>query len=68
MPKDPASPKCRRQTVRPPRIIKEKECRRLFRLVKRNRRKTVGQLAAQYNAGSNSSVSEHIVQWTLLNV
>ncbi|GFU58598.1 hypothetical protein TNCV_2100571 [Trichonephila clavipes] len=68
MPTDPASPKCRCQTAARPRIIKGKECRKLLRLVKRNRRQTVGQLTAQYIAGPHSSVSEHIVQWTLLNV
>ncbi|GBL90891.1 hypothetical protein AVEN_189497-1 [Araneus ventricosus] len=41
--------------------------RRLSRLVKQNRRQTVAQLTAQYNAGPSASVSEHTVQRTLLD-
>ncbi|GBL79299.1 hypothetical protein AVEN_92510-1 [Araneus ventricosus] len=41
---------CRRQGVGHPCVIKEKERRRLSRLVKQNRRQTVAQLTAQYNA------------------
>ncbi|GBN96360.1 hypothetical protein AVEN_44547-1 [Araneus ventricosus] len=58
----------RRQGVGRPRVIKEKGRRRLFRLVKQNRRQTVAQLTAQYNAGPSASVSEHTVQRTLLNM
>ncbi|GBL92428.1 hypothetical protein AVEN_174713-1 [Araneus ventricosus] len=58
----------RRQGIGRPRVMKEKGRRRLFRLVKQNRRQTVAQLAAQYNAGPSASVSEHTVQWTLLNM
>ncbi|GBN25451.1 Transposable element Tcb1 transposase [Araneus ventricosus] len=58
----------RRQGVGRPRVIKEKGRRRLPRLVKQNRRQTVVQLTAQYNAGSSASVSEHAVQRTLLDM
>ncbi|GBM88474.1 hypothetical protein AVEN_144796-1 [Araneus ventricosus] len=58
----------RSQGVGRPRVIKEKGRRRLFRLVKQNRRQTVAQLAAQYNAGPSASVSEHTVQRTLLDM
>ncbi|GBM96146.1 hypothetical protein AVEN_128286-1 [Araneus ventricosus] len=51
-----------------PRVIKEKGRRRLSRLVKQNRRQTVAQLTAQYNAGPSASVSEHTVQRTLLDM
>ncbi|GBN14044.1 hypothetical protein AVEN_133013-1 [Araneus ventricosus] len=54
----------RRQSVGSPRVIKEKGRRRLSRLVKQNRRQTVTQLTAQYNA----RVSEHTVQRTLLDM
>ncbi|GBM30471.1 hypothetical protein AVEN_155169-1 [Araneus ventricosus] len=40
----------------------------MSRLVKQNRRQTVAQLAAQYNAGRRASVSEHTVQRTLLDM
>ncbi|GBO03718.1 hypothetical protein AVEN_253217-1 [Araneus ventricosus] len=53
------------QGVGRPRVVEEKERRRLSRLVKQNRRQTVAQLTAQYNAGSRISVSEHTVQRTL---
>ncbi|GBL83513.1 hypothetical protein AVEN_196360-1 [Araneus ventricosus] len=58
----------RRQGVGLPRVIKEKGRRRLSRLVKQNRRQTVAQLTAQYNAGPSASVSEHTVQRTLLHM
>ncbi|GBL75234.1 hypothetical protein AVEN_194466-1 [Araneus ventricosus] len=58
----------RRQGVGRPRVIKEKRRRRLSRLVKQNRRQTVAQLTAQYNAGPSASVSEHTVQRTLLDM
>ncbi|GBO24790.1 hypothetical protein AVEN_35889-1 [Araneus ventricosus] len=58
----------RRQGVARPRVIKEKGRRRLSRLVKQNRRQTVAQLTAQYNAGPRASVSEHTVQRTLLDM
>lgn len=58
----------RRQGVGRPRVIKEKGRRRLSRLVKQNRRETVAQLTAQYNAGPSASVSEHTVQRTLLDM
>ncbi|GBN19316.1 Transposable element Tc1 transposase [Araneus ventricosus] len=61
----------RRQGIGRPRIIKEKGCRfreKTSRLVKQNRRQTVAQLTAQYNAGPSASVSEHTVQWTLLDM
>ncbi|GBM12195.1 hypothetical protein AVEN_21004-1 [Araneus ventricosus] len=58
----------RRQGVGRPRVIKEKGRRRLSRLVKQNRRQTVAQLTAQYNAGSSVSVSENTVQQTLLDM
>ncbi|GBN88432.1 hypothetical protein AVEN_145276-1 [Araneus ventricosus] len=51
-----------RQGVGRPRVIKEKVRRRLSRLVKQNRRQTMAQLTAQYNAGPKASVS---VQRTL---
>ncbi|GBL76573.1 hypothetical protein AVEN_274110-1 [Araneus ventricosus] len=51
----------RRQGVGCPRVIKEKGRRRLSRLVKQNRRQTVAQLAAQYNAAQRASVPEHTV-------
>ncbi|GBM41240.1 hypothetical protein AVEN_180537-1 [Araneus ventricosus] len=54
------------QGVGRPRVIKEKGCRRLSRLVKQNRCQTVAQLTAQYNAGPSASVSEHTIQRTLL--
>ncbi|GBM57919.1 hypothetical protein AVEN_205994-1 [Araneus ventricosus] len=56
----------RRQSVGRPRVIKEKGRRRLSRFVKQNRRQTVAQLTAQYNADPSASVSEHTVQRTLL--
>ncbi|GBM17655.1 hypothetical protein AVEN_202820-1 [Araneus ventricosus] len=56
----------RRQGVVRLRVIKEKGRRRLSRLVKQNRRQTVAQLTAQYNAGLGASVSEHTVQRILL--
>ncbi|GBN01329.1 hypothetical protein AVEN_24147-1 [Araneus ventricosus] len=56
----------RRQGVGRPRVIKEKGRWRLSRLVKQNRRQTVAQLTAHYNACPSASVSEHTVQWTLL--
>ncbi|GBN37285.1 hypothetical protein AVEN_160868-1 [Araneus ventricosus] len=58
----------RRQGVGRPRVIKEKGRRRLFLLVKRNRRLTVAQLTAQYNAGPSASVSENTVQQALLDM
>ncbi|GBL89575.1 Transposable element Tc1 transposase [Araneus ventricosus] len=58
----------RRQGVGRPRVIKEKGRRRLSRLAKQNRRQTVVQLTVQYNAGPSASVSEHTVQWTLLDM
>ncbi|GBM34483.1 hypothetical protein AVEN_106720-1 [Araneus ventricosus] len=58
----------RRQGVGRPRVNKEKRRRRLSRLLKQNRRQTVAQLTAQYNAGPSASVSEHTVQRTLLDV
>ncbi|GBO01977.1 hypothetical protein AVEN_273698-1 [Araneus ventricosus] len=57
----------RRQGIGRPLVIKEKGRRRLSRLVKQNRRQTVAQLTAQYNAGPSASVSEHTVQRTLLD-
>ncbi|GBO20484.1 hypothetical protein AVEN_193950-1 [Araneus ventricosus] len=57
-----------RQTVVRPRVIKEKGRRRPSRLVKQNQRQIVAQLTAQYNAGPSASVSEHTVQWTLLDM
>ncbi|GBM71171.1 hypothetical protein AVEN_193851-1 [Araneus ventricosus] len=56
----------RRQGVGRPRVIEEKGRRRLSRLAKQNRRQTVAQLTAQYNADPSTSVSEHTVQRTLL--
>ncbi|GBN90487.1 hypothetical protein AVEN_36480-1, partial [Araneus ventricosus] len=58
----------RRQGVCHPRVIKEKGRRRLSLLAKQNRRQTVAQLTAQYNAGPSASVSEHTVQRTLLDM
>ncbi|GBO39371.1 hypothetical protein AVEN_83600-1 [Araneus ventricosus] len=58
----------RSQGVGRPRVIKEKGCRRLSRLVKQNPRQTMAQMPAQYNEGSSASVSEHIVQRTLLDM
>ncbi|GBM70122.1 hypothetical protein AVEN_151582-1 [Araneus ventricosus] len=58
----------RRQGVGRPCVIKEKGRRRLSRLVKQNRRQTVAQLTAQYNAGPSASVSEHTVQRTVLDM
>ncbi|GBO10338.1 hypothetical protein AVEN_110192-1 [Araneus ventricosus] len=58
----------RRQGVGRPRVIKEKGRRRLSRLVKQNRRQTVAQLTAQYNACPSASISEHTVQRTLLDM
>ncbi|GBN88135.1 hypothetical protein AVEN_63433-1 [Araneus ventricosus] len=58
----------RRQGVGRPRVIKENVRRRLSRLVKQNRRQTVAQLTAQYNAGPSASISEHTVQRTLLDM
>ncbi|GBM34935.1 hypothetical protein AVEN_41476-1 [Araneus ventricosus] len=49
-------------------VIKEKARRRLSRLVKKNRRQTVAQLTPQYNAGPSTSVSEHTVARTLLDM
>ena len=48
-------------------IIKEKGCRRLPCLMKQNQSQTVVQLSAQYNAEPSRNVSEHTVQWTLLD-
>ncbi|GBM48975.1 hypothetical protein AVEN_261355-1 [Araneus ventricosus] len=58
----------RRQGVVRACVIKEKRRWRLSRVVKQNRRKTVAQLTAQYNAGPSASVSGHTVQRTLLNM
>ncbi|GBM98948.1 Transposable element Tc1 transposase, partial [Araneus ventricosus] len=58
----------RRQGVGRPRVIKEKGRRRLSCLIKQNRRQTVAQLTAQYNAGPSASASEHTVQRTLLDM
>ncbi|GBM86404.1 hypothetical protein AVEN_247443-1 [Araneus ventricosus] len=58
----------RRQGVDRTRVTKEKGRRRLSRWVKQNRRQTVAQLTAQYNAGPRASVSEHTVQRTLLDM
>ncbi|GBM86274.1 hypothetical protein AVEN_72161-1 [Araneus ventricosus] len=58
----------RRQGVGRTRAIKEKGHWRLSRLVKQNRRQTVAQLTAQYNACPSASVSEHTVQRTLLDM
>ncbi|GBM98798.1 hypothetical protein AVEN_122549-1 [Araneus ventricosus] len=58
----------RRQGVGRPRVIKEKERQRLSLLVKQNRRQTVAQLTAQYNAYPRASVSEHTVQRILLHM
>ncbi|GBM33763.1 hypothetical protein AVEN_47058-1 [Araneus ventricosus] len=58
----------RGQRVCRPRVIKEKGRRRLSCLVKQNRRQTVAQLTDQYNAGPITSVSEHTVQRTLLDM
>ncbi|GBM71957.1 Transposable element Tc1 transposase [Araneus ventricosus] len=58
----------RRQGVGRPRVIKEKGRLRLYRLLKQNQLQTVAQLTAQYNAGPSASVSEHTVQWTLLDM
>ncbi|GBN23389.1 Transposable element Tc1 transposase [Araneus ventricosus] len=57
----------RRQGVGRPSVIKEKGRWRLSLLVKQNRRQTVAQLTAQYNAGPRESVSEHTDQRTLLD-
>ncbi|GBM89147.1 hypothetical protein AVEN_140467-1 [Araneus ventricosus] len=57
-----------RQGVSRPRFIKGKGRRRLSRLVKQNRRQTVAQLTAQYNAAPSASVSKHTVQRTLLDM
>ncbi|GBM37104.1 hypothetical protein AVEN_68711-1 [Araneus ventricosus] len=54
----------RPQGVGRKRVIKEKGRRRQSRLVKQNRRQTVAQLTAQYNAGPSASVSVHTVQRT----
>ncbi|GBL90823.1 hypothetical protein AVEN_215555-1 [Araneus ventricosus] len=56
----------RRQDVGRPRVIKEKGRRKLSK--KQNRLQTVAELTAQYNAGPSSSVSEHTVQRTLLDM
>ncbi|GBO09270.1 Transposable element Tc1 transposase [Araneus ventricosus] len=56
----------RRQGVGRLRVIKGKGRRRLSLLVKQNRRQTVAQLTAQYNARPSASVSEHKVERTLL--
>ncbi|GBN17667.1 hypothetical protein AVEN_275737-1 [Araneus ventricosus] len=58
----------RRQGVGRPRDIKEKGRRRLSRVAKQNRRQTVAQLTAQYNAGPSGSVSELTFQRTLLDM
>ncbi|GBM45917.1 hypothetical protein AVEN_211977-1 [Araneus ventricosus] len=58
----------RRQGFGRPRVVKEKGCRRLSRLVKQNRRQTLAHLIAQYNAGPSASVSKHTVQRTLLDM
>ncbi|GBM70129.1 hypothetical protein AVEN_151587-1 [Araneus ventricosus] len=50
----------RRQGVGRSRVFKKKE--------KQNRRQTVAQLTAKYNAGPRASVSEHTVQRTLLDI
>ncbi|GFT25572.1 transposase domain containing protein [Trichonephila clavipes] len=42
--------------------------RRLSRMVKKNWSLTVAQLTAQYNAGPSRIVSEHTVQWKLLDM
>ncbi|GBN46113.1 hypothetical protein AVEN_160556-1 [Araneus ventricosus] len=57
----------RRQGVDRPRLVKEKGHRRLSRSPQ-NRRQSVAQLTAQYNAGTSASVSEHKVQRTLLDM
>ncbi|GBO08805.1 hypothetical protein AVEN_107582-1 [Araneus ventricosus] len=58
----------RRQSVGRPCVIKEEGYRKLSRLVKQNRRQTVAQLTAEYNAGPSASVLEHTVQRTLLDI
>ncbi|GFU57286.1 HTH_Tnp_Tc3_2 domain-containing protein [Trichonephila clavipes] len=58
----------RRHGVRRLHAIKEKGHRRLSRMVKQNRSKTVAQLTAQYNAGPSRIVLEHTVQRTLLEM
>ncbi|GBN04611.1 hypothetical protein AVEN_214981-1 [Araneus ventricosus] len=58
----------RRQGVGRPRVIKEKGHQRLHSSSKQNRRQTVAQLTAQYNADPSASVSEHTAQRTLLDM
>ncbi|GFX25255.1 transposable element Tcb1 transposase [Trichonephila clavipes] len=50
-----------------PHAIKEEGRRRLSCMAELNRRQTVAQLSAQYNAGPSRIVSEHTVQRTLLD-
>ncbi|GFW12099.1 transposable element Tc1 transposase [Trichonephila clavipes] len=47
---------------------KEEGHQKLSRLVKQNRLQAVAQLTAQYIAGPTASVSDHIVQWTLVEM
>lgn len=49
-------------------VIKKKGSRILSRLVKENRRQTVDQLTAQFNAGPSRIVSDHTIQRTLWDV
>ncbi|GBM52227.1 Transposable element Tc1 transposase [Araneus ventricosus] len=49
-------------------VIKEKGRRGLSRLLKQNRCQTMSQLTAQYNAGPSTSVSEHTIHRTLLDM
>ncbi|GFX94669.1 transposable element Tcb1 transposase [Trichonephila clavipes] len=51
-----------------PHAIKEKNHRRLSRMLKQNRSQAVAQVTFQYNAGPSRTVSENTVQRTLLDM
>ena len=57
----------RRHDAWHPHVTKEKDHRILSHLVMQNLSQTVAQLTAQYNAGPSRNVSEHTVNWTLLD-
>ncbi|GFV97223.1 transposable element Tcb1 transposase [Trichonephila clavipes] len=58
----------KRHGVGRPHAIKEKNHRRLSRMVKQNWSQAMAQLTAQYNAGPSRTVSEHTVQRALLDM
>ncbi|GFU36801.1 HTH_Tnp_Tc3_2 domain-containing protein [Trichonephila clavipes] len=52
----------------PPRIIQERDQRRLTRINKQDRRATLPQIAADFNAGSSTSVTARTIQRSIINM